>query len=194
MLTRRETMNKIFIAILLSLIPLTNLYAASYNIDPAHTFPHFAINHLGFSTMHGRFNKTSGTISMDKAAGKGSVDITIDAASIDTGFDKRNEHLRSPDFLNVAEFPSITYKSTKVTYIGNSKAKVEGKLTIMGTTKPVTLNVTHYKCGTNPMNKKEQCGFDAIATIKRSDFGVKYGLPAIGDKMQLTFEVEAVKQ
>lgn len=187
-------MFKFFITTLVILLPAANLYAASYTIDPAHTFPHFAINHLGFSTMHGRFNSTSGTITMDKKAGKGSVDIKIDAASIDTGFEKRNQHLRSPDFLNVAEFPTITYKSTKVTFIGNSKARVEGKLTIAGTTKPVTLNVTHYKCGTNPMNKKEQCGFDATASIKRSDFGVKYGLPAIGDEMQLTFEVEAVKQ
>ena len=187
-------MHKLFIAALLSALPVTSLYADNYTIDPAHTFPHFAINHLGFSTMHGRFDKTSGTISMDAAAGKGSVNVTIDAASVDTGFEKRNEHLSSPDFLNVGEFPEITYKSTKVTFTGDSTAKVEGKLTIMGTSKPVTLNVTHYKCGTNPMSKKAMCGFDATATIKRSDFGVKYGIPAIGDEMQLTFEVEAFKQ
>jgi polyisoprenoid-binding protein YceI len=187
-------MRKLFIAGLLSALPVTSLYADSYTIDPAHTFPHFAINHLGFSTMHGRFDKTTGTISMDKAAGKGSVNVTIDAASVNTGFKKRNDHLRSPDFLNVGEFPDITYKSTKVTFIDGNAAKVEGNLTMLGTTKPVMLNVTHYKCGTHPMNKKDVCGFDATATIKRSDFGVKYGIPAIGDEMKLTFEVEAVKQ
>lgn len=187
-------MQKLFIAALLSLAPFTTTYADTYTIDPLHTFPHFAINHLGFSTMHGRFNKTSGSIVMDKTGGKSSVDITIDAASIDTGYDKRNEHLRSPDFLNAAEFPHITYKSTKITFSGKNKATVHGKLSMLGTSKPVTLHVTHYKCGSNPMSKKQECGFDAVATIKRSDFGIKYGLPAIGDKMKLTFEVEAIKQ
>lgn len=186
-------MRKFFCTAALIMIPLTSAMAAdTYTIDPAHTYPHFAINHLGFSTMHGRFNKTSGTLTIDQAKGSGSVDIKIDAASIDTGFEKRNDHLRSPDFLNAAESPEITYKSTKVT-INGDKATVEGNLTIMGTSKPVTLNVTRFKCGTHPMNKKDVCGFDATASIKRSDFGVKYGLPAIGDDMQLTFEVEAVK-
>ena len=186
-------MRKFLCAAALTIIPLTSSLAAdSYTIDPAHTFPNFTINHLGFSTMHGRFNKTSGKLTIDQAKGTGSVDITIDAASIDTGFEKRNEHLRSPDFLNAAESPEITYKSTKVT-INGDKATVEGNLTIMGTTKPVTLNVVRFKCGVHPMNKKDVCGFDATAMIKRSDFGVKYGLPAIGDEMQLSFEVEAVK-
>jgi len=167
-------------------------FGASYTIDPAHTYPYFKISHLGFSTMMGRFNKTEGKMTFDEAKGTGSVEISIDAASVDTAFEKRNEHLRSPDFLNAAEFPTITYKSTKAN-IKDGKGSVEGNLTIMGTTKPVTLEVTAMKCGVHPFSKKELCGFDATATIKRSDFGVKYGLPAIGDEMQLMFEVEAYK-
>lgn len=182
-----------FLFVLLGL-PLHALAAPeSYTIDPAHTYPHFAISHLGFSTMHGRFNTTSGALTIDREGNTGSVDATIDAASVDTGVKKRDDHLRSPDFLNVAEFPEITYKSTKVTLNG-STATVQGNLTMVGVTKPVTLNVHHIKCGVHPMNKKQVCGFDATAAIKRSDFGVVYALPGVGDDMKLTFEVEAVKE
>ncbi|MGD8567073.1 MAG: YceI family protein [Gammaproteobacteria bacterium] len=170
----------------------TSVFAASYTIDPAHTFPRFKINHLGFSTMMGQFNSTKGTLTYDQDKGTGSVDISIDANSIFTAHEKRDKHLRSPDFLNTAEFPDITYKSTKAN-IKNGKGTVEGKLTMKGVTKPVTLTVTSMKCGANPFNKKPTCGFDATAKIKRSDFGVKYGLPAISDEMELLIEVEAVK-
>jgi len=168
-------------------------WADTYTIDPAHTFPNFTINHLGFSTMHGRFNKTSGKLQMDLDKGTGSVEIIIAADSIDTGHAKRNKHLRSDDFLRVKEFPSITFKSTKVTFNGKKSAMVEGNLTIVGVTKPVSLKVDSINCGKHPFNKKDVCGFNATTAIKRSDFGVKYGLPAIGDDMNLEFEVEAIK-
>lgn len=167
--------------------------ADSYTIDPSHTFPHFTINHLGFSTMHGRFNTTSGTVVVDRKGKGSSVEVKIATASVDTGFQKRDEHLRSADFLNAVEFPEITYKSTKVVFSGESAATVEGNLTMSGVTKPVVLNVGRIKCAVNPMNKKEVCGFDATAKIKRSDFGIKFALPNIGDDMDLAFEVEAVK-
>jgi len=166
----------------------------SYTIDPKHTFPNFTINHLGFSTMHGRFGKTSGKLMLDRETMTGAVDVVIDAASVDTGFEKRNDHLRSPDFLNVGEFPTITYKADKVKLNKDGTGKVKGDLTLAGVTKPVTLNVEHMQCATHPFDpskKKFVCGFDASATIKRSDFGVSYGLPGIGDDMQLSFEVEA---
>lgn len=164
----------------------------SYTIDGAHSYPYFEINHLGFSTMRGRFNETEGKITLDTAAKTGSVEVTIDAESIDTGHDKRDDHLRSPDFLNAGEFPEITYKSTKVT-LGDGTAKIEGNLTINGVTKPVALDVTRFNCGPNPMSKKETCGFDAVATIKRSDFGVSYAVPAVADDMKLLISVEAIR-
>ena len=187
-------MRKLIITAALIVLPLTafSTFAASYTIDPAHTFPRFKINHLGFSTMMGQFNSTKGSLTYDEAKGTGSVDITIDANSIYTAHEKRDKHLRSPDFLNTAEFPEVTYKSTKAN-VKNGKGTIEGNLTMKGVTKPVTLTVTDMKCGEHPFNKKQMCGFDATATIKRSDFGVKYGLPAIGDEMQLMIEVEAVK-
>ena len=187
-------MRKIVTVVALALLPVTVMAADSYTIDSLHTFPNFTINHLGFSTMHGRFGKTTGKLTIDEARGTGSVDVVIDAASVSTGFDKRDDHLRSPDFLDVAEFPEITYTSNRVTINKDSTAVVEGNLTIAGVTKPVTLNVKHIHCGLNPMDPKKQehrCGFDAEATIKRSDFGVKFGLPAIGDEMSIALEVEA---
>ncbi|NOX42236.1 MAG: polyisoprenoid-binding protein [Gammaproteobacteria bacterium] len=168
-------------------------FSASYTIDPEHTYPSFEISHLGFSTMRGLFEKTSGKLTMDLSKKTGSVDIVIDAASINTAHAKRDKHLRSPDFLNTVEYPEIKYKSTKVEFTSDTTINVSGDLTLAGVTKPVVLNVTHIKCGTHPFNKKELCGFDAQAKIMRSDFGLKYGLPGIGDEMKLLFEVEAFK-
>jgi polyisoprenoid-binding protein YceI len=174
-------------------LPVAAHAADTYTVDPAHTFAHFTISHMGFSTMHGRFEKTSGKLTLDRAAKTGSVDISIETASISTGFAKRDDHLKSPDFFNAAEFPTITYKSTGMKFKGDLPASVEGNLTISGVTKPVTLTIDAIKCDTNPMNKKYECGADASAAIKRSDFGVKYGLPGIGDDLKLSFEIEAYR-
>lgn len=188
-----------FIAIaVLTIMPLTAFSAPeTYKIDPHHSFPHFKIKHLGFSTMHGRFDSTSGQITMDEENKTGTVDVTIDAASVDTAYNKRDDHLRSPDFLNVAEFPEITYKSTKVAIHDDKTATVDGTLTIKGVSKPVQLAVDSINCGINPMDPTKKtyvCGFNATTTIKRSDFDVTYALPAIGDEMELEFEVEAIRQ
>ena len=184
---------KMLAVLLAASLPMAALAADSYTIDPPHTFPRFMINHLGFSTMQGRFDKTSGKVTLDRAAKTGSLDISIEAGSISTGFAKRDEHLRSPDFFNVVEFPNITYKSTAIKFKGDAPSSVEGELTMAGVTKPVTLTIDAFNCGTNPMNKKDECGAAASAQIKRSDFGIKFGLPAIGDDVKLVFEVEAIK-
>ncbi|MDH5327381.1 MAG: YceI family protein [Gammaproteobacteria bacterium] len=170
-----------------------NAFSAGYTIDPAHTYPHFKISHLGFSTMLGRFNVSSGKLTMDRAKGTGSVEIEVDVNSIDTGHAKRDKHLRSPDFFNVAEFPKMTFKSTKVNIKKDNSAVVKGNLTLMGITKPITLNVKSINCGVHPFSKKDVCGFDATGSFKRSDFGMKYGLPAIGDDVTLIIEAEAGK-
>jgi polyisoprenoid-binding protein YceI len=184
-------MKKMFLAVALLMVSLTAM-ADSYTIDPKHTFPNFTINHLGFSTLHGRFDKTTGKITMDRKKGTGSVEVVVDMASVSTGFKKRDEHLKSPDFFNVAEFPTMTFKSTSVEFKGKG-ATVTGNLTIKGVTRPVTLAVDSINCGANPFSKKEECGFNATTRIKRSDFGIKYGLPAVGDDLDITLEVEAFK-
>lgn len=183
------------VALFASLImSVSAVEAASYEIDPTHTYPNFEISHLGYSTMHGRFNSTKGSLELDLDKGKGSVDITIDAASIDTAFKKRDDHLRSPDFFNVSEFPEITFKSTKVKFNGKQSASVTGNLSMLGVSKTVTLDVKSITCKPHPFNKKEVCGFDAETKINRSDFGMKYGLPAIGDSVKIHLEVEAIKK
>jgi len=187
-------MKKIILASLLLLLTSGYAMAEKYTIDPAHTYPNFTISHLGFSTMHGQFAKTKGTLEFDKASGTGSVDIIIDTGSIYTGFAKRDKHLRSPDFFNAVEFPEMTFKSTAANLKGGS-GTVDGKLTIMGITKDVTLKVSKIHCGKHPFNPKvaEVCGFDATANIKRTDFGLKYGMPAIGDDVAISLEVEATR-
>lgn len=167
--------------------------ADSYTIDPSHTYPSFEINHLGFSTMRGTFDATSGSVTLDPAAKAGSIEISIDTASIDTGHAKRDEHLKTDEFFNVAKFPSMTYKATKLKFNGDKLAGADGELTLLGVTRPVSLAVTSFNCGPHPMNKKPVCGANATATIKRSEFGMKTYVPAVGDEVKISIEVEAVK-
>ena len=186
-------MKKLLLIAGIALLPVNSVLAANYTIDPGHTYVSFAINHLGFSTMRGKFNEQSGTMQYDPASKKASVTIEIDAASIDTGHDKRDEHLRSPDFLNAVENPTITFKSTSTDWSGDKLTAVTGDLTVLGVTKSVTLKVSSINCGEHPFNKKQVCGFDAEGSIKRTDYGVNYGAPAIGEVMDLQIEVEAFK-
>jgi polyisoprenoid-binding protein YceI len=187
-------LNYKIVALLLAASVSLGAHAAdSYTADPDHTYTHFSVNHLGFSTMYGRFDKSSGKIKLDRAAKTGSVDIAVQAASVSTGLAKRDDHLRSPDFFNAAEFPTINYKSASIKFSGDNPASMDGNLTLLGVTKPVTLTVDGFKCGTHPMNKKEVCGANASAQIKRSDFGMKSFLPGVGDDIKLVFEIEAYK-
>lgn len=174
--------------------------ADNYTIDPIHSFPYFEVGHMEMSTVRGRFDKIAGKITLDLAAKTGSIDVSIDTASIDTGHPKgengmrsRDEHLRSPDFFNAAEFPTMSYKSTKLNFKGDVLESVDGNLTLLGVTKPVKLTVTAFKCGTNPMTKKDMCGADAVAKIKRSDFGMKTWIPMVGDDITVLLNVEAYK-
>jgi len=166
----------------------------TYQIDPKHTFPSFEIGHLGFSTQRGRFNATRGTIVLDRAKQTAEVDITVDAHSISTGVAKLEDHLRSPDFFDVAKYPTITFKSTGARFEGDKLAAIDGTLTMRGVSRPVTLTVTSFYCGTNPVVKKPACGADAVAEIKRSDFGINYALPALRDDVKLLIQVEAHQQ
>ncbi len=165
----------------------------TYTIDPRHTFPSFEVMHLGMSLQRGRFNKTTGKITVDTAAKTGSVDVTIDATSVDTGLDKLEEHVRAEDFLNASAHPTITFKGSKLAFEGDKLKSVEGELTMRGVSRPVTLTATHFNCGTHPMNKKAMCGGEFVATIKRSEWGIKYAIPALADEMRLRINVEAFR-
>jgi polyisoprenoid-binding protein YceI len=186
-------MKKVLLLTALATLPASVALADSYTVDPAHTYVSFAVNHLGFSTMRGKFDKQSGSLEYDPAAKIAVVAIEIDAASIDTGHTKRDQHLSSPDFLNTAENPTISFKSTSASWSGDKLDSVTGDLTILGVSKPVTLKINSINCGEHPFSKKQVCGFDAEASIKRSDFGVNYGIPAIGEVLDLQLELEAIK-
>jgi len=195
-------MTKKMLAAVALALPLAAAAAPeTYKLDEHHTFPNFMINHLGFSTVFGRFNKSSGSFTVDFQAKTGSVEMNIDAASIDTGDHERNglprtrdEHLRTADFFNVAEFPRITFKSTGVKFNGDAVSEIDGQITILGVTKPLTLKLEHWKCGPHPFTKKLMCGGNAVGALKRSEFGVKYGVPAISDEVKLNISFEAYKQ
>lgn len=186
-------MKKIILLSALAMLPAKAILAADYTVDPGHTYVSFAVNHLGFSTMRGKFNQQTGSLQFDPATKTANVMIEIEANSIDTGHDKRDDHLRGPDFINTVEYPTITFKSTKTTWNGDKPATVTGDLTILGISKPVTLTIVAMNCGPNPFNNKETCGFDATGSINRADFGVTYGSPAIGETLDLQIEFEAVK-
>jgi polyisoprenoid-binding protein YceI len=167
--------------------------AENYTIDPTHTWPVFEVNHLGFSTQRGRFNKSSGKIILDTAAKKGSVDLTIETASLDMGFDKWDEHMKSEDFFNAAQFPAIHFTSEKLKFKGDKVVSAEGSFTLLGVTKPLTLTVSNFRCGPHPMSKKPHCGADISATIKRTDFGMAKFVPMISDEVKIYSPVEAIK-
>ena len=169
------------------------LAADSYTLDPAHTFPRFEINHFGFSTHHGQFNKTSGKLVLDRSARTGSVEITVDTASIGTGDPDLEKHLRSGEFFNVAKFPAMTFRSKTVSFNGDVPATAAGELTLLGVTKPLTLAISRVRCAPHPMLKKEDCGAEVTGTLKRSDFGMKAYIPAVGDEVTLRIQVEAIK-
>jgi len=166
---------------------------ANYELDPAHTYPSFVINHLGFSEMRGSFTSTQGSLTYDEDKRTGSVSVTIDAASIDTGFGKRDEHLRSKDFFNVEKFPSLTFKSEPFQLEAGKEATVGGTLTMLGVSKPVSLTATPTRCGMR-MDKNYVCGAIVSGQIKRSDWGLNAYVPFVGDDVRLQIEVEAIKK
>ena len=187
--------------IALALSPLAAIAAPeSYTIDPLHAYPNFWVEHFELSEIHGRFERMTGKFALDKQAKTGSVELTIAAASISIGDSvkgsrpqARDDHLKSADFFNVVEFPQMTFKSSKVNFSGELPSSVEGTFTLLGVTKPLTLTFERFKCGQHPFTKKDRCGGNAVGKIKRSDFGMKYGIPAMGDEIALNVSFEGDK-
>lgn len=166
----------------------------TFTLDPTHTFVNFEAKHFGTSTNRGRFDKKSGTIVIDPVAKTGQIEINIDMASISTGTPSFDGHLKSKDFFNAEAFPTATFKSTKIKFDGDKIDEVEGTLTMLGKTVPVTLDAEHYGCFDHPRLKRQVCGGDFETTIKRSDFGMTYGLPVIPDNIKLEIQVEGIRQ
>jgi polyisoprenoid-binding protein YceI len=147
---------------------------------------------MGISLFRGKFLKTSGKVTLDRAAQSGSVDVKIDAASVDFGHDKVNEHVRSKDFLNVAKYPTITYQG-KLKFSDGKPTSVDGQLTLLGVTKPVKLTINSFKCIEHPMLKKEYCGADAEGEFNRADFGMTFYADGELGKVKVRIQIEALK-
>lgn len=179
---------------LAALIPLLTQAAVAapttYQIEPTHTYPSFEADHMGgLSVWRGKFNKTSGSVTLDKAAQQGAVDITVDIDSIDYGFDLMNTKAKSEELFDAAKYPTASYKGKLAGFKKGAPTKVVGDLTLRGITKPVQLKILSFKCMPHPMVKREVCGADAIATFKRDDFGMAAGKDW-GFKMDVTLRIQ----
>jgi polyisoprenoid-binding protein YceI len=165
----------------------------TYQVDPAHTYPSFEADHFGgMSVWRGKFDSSSGTIVLDRAAGTGTIEITVDTSSIDFGNPKLNEHAKSGEMFDVQKYPTAVYKGTLTNFKNGAPTEAHGELTLHGVTKPLNLTINSFVCKTTPMSKKERCGADASATLNRADFGINFG-DKYGFNMQvkLAIQVEA---
>jgi len=162
----------------------------SYEIDPQHTYPSFEADHMGgMSVWRGKINSSAGKIVLDKEAGTGTVDVTMDMKTIDFGIDALNAHAQTPDLFDTAKYPTATYTGKLAKFQNGAPTEVVGTLTLHGVTKPVTLKINSFMCKDHPMKKKEFCGADATATLNRDDFGVDFG-KQMGFKMGVTLRIQ----
>jgi polyisoprenoid-binding protein YceI len=192
-------MTRSFISAALALVLVIPLMAMAaeetYVIEPVHSQPIWEVQHMGFSMQRGSFTKLGGKVIIDRVARKGSVDVTIDTGSVRSFSDRLDEHLKGEDWLNVARYPTMTFKSSDLVFDGDKVVAINGDLTMLGVAKPVSLKVASFACGEHPFNKKPMCGAEATTTIKRSEWGLKAGLPkAASDEVKITLPIEAFRE
>lgn len=165
----------------------------SYTIDPTHTYPSFEADHMGISVWRGKMTKNAGTVVLDKTAGSGTVELTIDLASIDFGLPALNTWATGKDFFNVEQSPSATYKGTLEKFVNGSPTQLRGALTLNGKTQPVNLTIHRFKCVPHPMLKRELCGADASGSFNRDAFGLSAGKDyGFNMDVALRIQVEAI--
>lgn len=193
----RTALSTLAIATLMGGFAATQAQAevANYAIDPTHTFAAFEIGHFGTSTNRGRFDRKEGSVQLDRAAKTGKVEITLDISSINTGTEAFNKHLQSADLLDAAKYPQAKFVGTKFHFEGDKVTSVDGTLTLLGKTNPVTLKANQFNCYQSPMIKREVCGGDFETTIDRTQFGVNYGIDwGFPKAVRIVVQVEAVRQ
>ena len=188
-------MNRLLtLSVLVALSASVQAAPQTFIIDNSHTYPHFTYSHFGFSNQTHKFDKTRGKVLIDRAAKTGSADVTIDATSVNTGYALFNEHIQAADYFDTATYPTITFKSSQMTFKGDQPASLSGELTIKGVTRPVMLELSHFKCMPHPMKKVETCGANASTQIKRSAFNMGKNAPYVSDEVTLTLAIEAYKE
>jgi polyisoprenoid-binding protein YceI len=165
----------------------------TYVIDLPHSFSNFEVGYLGVTSIRGRFNKTTGTITLDRVGKTGSIEAQIDVTTVDTGYARRDELLRTENYFNAAEYPTMTFRSKNLRFNGDDLAGADGELTLLGVTRPVSVELVSLKCITHPTNKRETCGAIATGTIRRSDFGMTRASRSIGDDIRVFINVFAYK-
>jgi polyisoprenoid-binding protein YceI len=164
-----------------------------YVLDARHTSPVFEVTHIGFSQQRGMFGSTTGKVTIDRTARKGTIDVSIATASLVMTPALQNV-AKGEELLNVEKFPVMTYKSTDLVFDGDNLVGANGEFTMLGVTRPVALKVTSFKCAPNPFNKRPMCGGEATATLKRTDFGMKAALGAASDEIRIIIPFEAAKE
>lgn len=177
-----------------AIVPTARAAPEDFVIDSGHAFPTFEVKHLGIATQRGRFNHTSGTVRLDRDAGIASVDILIDATSIDTGNDLLDDMLRGTGYFDVLNFPQIRYTARNVALIEGTPSVVDGELTLLGVTRPVRLAVSNYKCTRLPVLVILRCGVDMVTSFRRSEFGMSAMLGFVSDEVNVLIQAEAVRQ
>jgi polyisoprenoid-binding protein YceI len=183
-------------AALTAAVSFSAVAADTYMLDPTHTYPSFEADHFGgLSVWRGKFTKSSGMVTLDRAAKTGTVDVTVDPASVQTGNPKLDEHLQSNEFFDVTKYPSVTYKGTDIKFDGDKPVEVIGSLTMHGVTKPLNLTIDTFKCMQHPVLKREVCGVEASAHFNRADYGMDFG-SKYGFSMdtKLDIQAEGIKQ
>jgi polyisoprenoid-binding protein YceI len=188
---------KTFVAAAACLIATGAVHAqsATYAIDPTHTFVSFEVSHFGTSTNRGRWDKKEGTVQFSRAGKTGRVEITIDMNSINTGVPPFNDHLKGSEFFDTAKHPTAKFVGDKFVYAGDRLTAVNGTLTMLGKTHPVSLKASRFNCYENPIFKREVCGGDFEATIQPTLWGITTYIPMVApDKVRLLVQVEAIKQ
>ena len=186
-------MKKILLAAWMT-VAAAGALAADYKIDSKHANARFAIDHFGTTTNTGGFYGLTGNLKFDPKAGTGFVDVTIPISSLNTGVEAFDQHLKSTDLFNAGTFPTMRFQSTKWHFSGNKVSSVEGRLTLLGQTHPVTLSATKFNCYQSPMLKTEVCGGDFEATIDRTQWGMDFLVAAgMSKNVKLTIQIEAGK-
>lgn len=186
--------HKTLLALLVSGLALPAAAApVTYAVDADHTHVAFEFPHMGISTWRGLFGNSTGTVTLDREAKKGTVEVTIDTGSIEFGHKEMHEHAVSEKWFNVAKFPKATYKGA-LKFKGDAPNAVDGELTLMGVTKPVKLTLNSFKCIDHPYYKREACGADAEGELNRADFGLTKGADGEMGKVKLRIQVEGLKQ
>lgn len=185
-------MNKLLACLLCAAAPAFS--AESFILDPGHTFPSFEIRHQGVSIMRGKFNRSQGRVVLDAAGPGSAIEVVVDATSGDTGHDGLNQKLLGANFFNTARFPEIRFTSNDVTFQDGKPVSANGQLTLLGVTRPLTLEIRDYVCTRAFPSLRPLCGADVHTRIKRSDFGMNYGIPLIGDEVKLAIEVEGFRE